>query len=728
MATLVFTAIGATLGGPMGGMLGGFIGREVDATLFGGPTRKGPRLDDLRITTSSYGSAIPRQFGTIRTAGTVIWATEMTEHSATQGGGKGSPSVTTYSYTISFAVALSSRPIIGVGRIWADGNLLRGAEGDLKAGGQLRIYSGHGDHAPDPLIAAAEGAYAPAFRGTAYAVFEDLDLTPFGNRIPALSFEVIADETPLTLATMLAESGAAIDTDRALPGLAGFSHDGDTLGDMVATLHPVYPVALDAGGGRLRIGDADAVPANPPLLPEAAATADDTAFGQIDGTRHQRRTSEASPPLTLRYFDKDRDYLAGVQRADGRAMPGREIGIEFPGALSAADARLLANRAASRLHWRKDSLAWRVAQLDPALGPGSVVRVPGHGGHWRIAGWEWRDQGIELELQRLPHGPPRAQAADPGRPQLPCDLPNGPTLLAAFELPWDGSGDGTLARPFAAVSSAAPGWRGAQLFAEQQGMLLPVGQADRRTVIGETMAPLPPSRTHLLERTASLTVRLAAADFALVSASPEMLAQGANRALIGNELIQFARATPLGNGQWRIAGLLRGRGGTEAAAQAGHTSASRFVLIDHRLTPLDPALIGDNPAIRLAALGLADNEPGSTPLANRGLALRPLAPVHPVARRLGDGALHLAWTRRARGAWNWPDGVETPLNEETEAYAVGLGPADAPAMRWETTQPSLTLAAQTMLQLAQAHAGQPLWVRQIGRFAPSAPLLLTTLA
>ena len=53
----------------------------------------------------------------------------------TQGGGKGKPKVTTYSYTASFAVALASRPIAGIGRIWADGNLLRGAAGDLKTGG-----------------------------------------------------------------------------------------------------------------------------------------------------------------------------------------------------------------------------------------------------------------------------------------------------------------------------------------------------------------------------------------------------------------------------------------------------------------------------------------------------------------------------------------------------------------------------------------------------------------
>ena len=46
----------------------------------------------------------------------------------------------------------------------------------------------------DPLIAAAEGALAPAHRGLAYAVFEDLPLETFGNRIPSLTFEVIADE------------------------------------------------------------------------------------------------------------------------------------------------------------------------------------------------------------------------------------------------------------------------------------------------------------------------------------------------------------------------------------------------------------------------------------------------------------------------------------------------------------------------------------------------------
>src|SRR5690606_29166414 len=108
------------------------------------------------------------------------------------------PTTTSYSYTASFAVALSARPIIRVGRIWADGVVLRGAAGDWKVATGFRLHRGDEAQAPDPLIASAEGAaLAPAHRGIAYAVFEDMDLADFGNRIPSLTFEVIADADPV---------------------------------------------------------------------------------------------------------------------------------------------------------------------------------------------------------------------------------------------------------------------------------------------------------------------------------------------------------------------------------------------------------------------------------------------------------------------------------------------------------------------------------------------------
>src|SRR5690606_9590575 len=155
--------------------------------------------------------------------------------------------VTTYHYSVSFAVALSSRPLAGLGCIWADGNLLRGEDGALKAGGTMRFYSGYGDQAVDPLIASAEGAACPAFRRTAYVVFEDLQLGMFGNRIPALSFELIGDAGEIGLGDLLGPDGAPLGSNIAMPGLTGFANEGGPLAGTLATIGSLYPLACAAG-------------------------------------------------------------------------------------------------------------------------------------------------------------------------------------------------------------------------------------------------------------------------------------------------------------------------------------------------------------------------------------------------------------------------------------------------------------------------------------------------
>jgi hypothetical protein len=206
MATLVLglagQAIGASIGGgilgisaaTIGGAIGTMAGSVVDSWIVGSlqPDQRyeGARLDSLRVTSATEGTTIPRVFGRMRLGGNIIWATDFTEHvsTSTQGGGKGGgPSVTTteYSYTASFAVALCEGPITGIGRIWADGELFDTSTINW------RWYPGNEAQAADPFIAAKMGAEgAPAYRGTAYVVFEELDLTQFGNRIPQLSFEV----------------------------------------------------------------------------------------------------------------------------------------------------------------------------------------------------------------------------------------------------------------------------------------------------------------------------------------------------------------------------------------------------------------------------------------------------------------------------------------------------------------------------------------------------------
>lgn len=208
MATLVLSAIGGAIGASVGGAafglssvvigkaIGATIGRSLDNNLLGAgsePVERG-RVDSLRMLGSSEGATIPRIYGSMRVSGQIIWATEFKEHVQSSGGGKGSSQPTTrdYSYTISFAVALCEGEVTRVGKVWADGKQVS------LDGIDYRLYRGDELQLPDTLITAVEGEdNAPAYRGTAYMVFENFDVTRFGNRIPQLNFEVLRKPEPL---------------------------------------------------------------------------------------------------------------------------------------------------------------------------------------------------------------------------------------------------------------------------------------------------------------------------------------------------------------------------------------------------------------------------------------------------------------------------------------------------------------------------------------------------
>lgn len=176
------------------------------------------------------------------------------------------------------------------------------------------------------------------------------------------------------------------------------------------------------------------------------------------------------------------------------------------------------------------------------------------------------------------------------------------------------------------------------------------------------------------------------------------LALGANRALLGAEIVQFARTQPLGEGRWRLTQFLRGRGGTESAL-VGHAGGESFVLIDARPVAIDPTVVGSGPEARVVAVGFGDDLPVTSAIALRGITLRPPSPVLPRVAALADGALELRWTRRARGAWAWPDGVDAPLHEQAERYLVTLGVLAAPLAVWELGEPRLTLSPETLATL-----------------------------
>ena len=671
MATIVLMGVGQVIGGPVGGAIGASIGQQIDMRLFARKARHGPRLGSLAVQTSSYGSEIPKIFGRMRVAGTVIWATDLRE-SRSKSGGKGQPKMVEYSYSASFAVALSARRVRSVGRIWAEGKLLRGAAGDFKTATGFRLHFGGEEQEPDPLIVSAEGVgQAPAYRGIAYVVFEDLQLADFGNRIPSLTFEVEAEEGT-TIANIAEElSGGQVEGDASIP-LAGYAAGGDSVRTAVETLGAVIPLSFSDSGSKLRLSHGWGGVAH------AVRDVDSGARSDGAGARDEFvRDGGTSLPtaVSLAYYDPALDFQAGLQRAARGAPSTAEIRAQLPAALGADAAKALAEhrlsvlwagRARARLH-----LPWRRS----GIRPGMFVRLEGHSGLWRVRRWALERMVVVVELlgSRSDGVPVRALGSS-GRPTAQPDLLHGPTRLVLLDLPLPG--DTASGNPGILVAAAGreAGWRAAPLLVSSDGggTWDEAGRTAAPAVIGDALNALGEAGSALIDSRASIDVEMLSDAMWIESCTDAALARGSNLAALGDELIQFGSAQPIGPRRFRLSRLLRGRRGTEWASSQ-HAAGEPFVLIQGgTLARIEasPAAVGAQ-ALVLPA-GPEDAEAEAAAKLLTGEALRPPAPVHLRVDAQPNGDWKIDWVRRSRIGWNWLSGLDTPLGEEAEAYELTL--------------------------------------------------------
>ncbi len=701
MATMVLTTLGGAVAGPVGAALGRVAGQAVDGAVFGGPARQGPRLRELQVQLSSYGAQIPKLFGTMRVAGTVIWATDLREAAATSG--KGAARTTRYSYTASFAVALSSRPIRGIGRIWAEGKLLRGAAGDWKTRiGGFRWYPGDEAQMPDPLIASLVGiGNAPACRGIAYAVFEDLALADFGNRIPSLTFEVEADAAPVGVGTVVETlGGGAIRAEGTGPLLAGYAASGERVRDAVEAI--VAPLggwyAPDGDGTRLRIGAGVAR-----ALPAAALPIDAPAW---------RRPPGAPVDVAIAYHDIARDYQAGVQQVLRPGGAGRMLRIELPAAMDAATAARIAGDMAARGSAARDvrtiALDWQAIDL----APGDRVTLPDMAGQWRVRRSRIEGMRITLELVRIADA---GQAAPPatGTPQLAADVVAGRTALRLVELPGDDAG----ALPWIGVVAAGTGagWRRAMLsIGSEAGGWRELGETAAPGVFGTVTMPPAPRSALVEDRASTIEVVLSHDAMVLESIAAAAMDRGGNAALVGEEIVQFASAVRIGTARWRLSRLWRGRRGTEQA-MAAHRPGEAFVLLDPpTLRRIDEVAVGT--PVGVMGVGLSDDDVATATITPTGRWLVPPAPVGLSMTRDGQGLL-LRWHRRARGGAPWRNGVDVPLVEEREAYRLTVIDAAGAEQSIELAEPRW--------RPAEGGGAMTIEVRQIGTNGLSPPAILS---
>ena len=718
MATLILSTVGTALGGPIGGLIGTIVGQTIDQQLMGGGPRRGPRLGDLSLQTSSYGSMIPRMYGTMRVAGTVVWATDLKETSELQGDGKSSPETVVYSYSASFAVALSCRQAASVRRIWADGKLLRGAAGDFKAKCTFRFLPGSEGQAVDPLIATIEGAgTTPAYRGLALAVFEDLLLGDFGNRIPSLTFELVADSAGIGLGALLRDaSGGVVVSDDARP-VAGYALYGQDMESAVAPLVEAFALELSDDGEVFRAAPSAAARV---VAVEAMGAATE-AGGGLSIDRSLVPAASVPTALTLTYYDPVRDYQTGQARSSFPSVSRVRRSIALPCVLTADWAKGLADSLLARAWAMRDRLVVRLSPSLMDLAPGDVVKPAGVGGSWIVEQVSIEGMVVIAHL-RPAVGSLAGRVADPGRPVSQLDVVALPTAMALFDL--SDVGEDTPGPPSLqlAAASASGGYRAVALKVAINGVETTGQSASGEAVLGSTAGALAAGQSAVIDLEASVEVVLANPDHWLQSCDDVALAAGANLAAIGDEIVQFGSVEPVAAGRFRLSRLLRGRRGSEWGMTT-HAAGEAFVLIDARtLRALPAGASGIGSAVTVTAYGRGND--GAEPVVSRtvlGEAARPLSPAQLAAEMAEDGSLAVHWVRRSRRGWAWIDAVDVPADPDLAGYRVTLARTGV-ATDYSTSDPSLVLTAAQLTALGTGPI--TIAVRQVGSFGLSRPVTL----
>lgn len=226
---------GSTIGGVVGGVIGAFFGNPQLGFMLGSAIGgaidpeviKAPSIGDAQKQSSQPGVPRPVVYGhPAPFAGNIIDG----EHKARkikvrERQGKGGPVVESERFLLTSAVRICEGPIGGVLRIWRNGEVVydvrRTEDVPPFAGGsaadflqymaeirarsasfaqKVRIYTGTEDQLPDPALEALHGVgNTPYYRGTAYMVIEDDDVTDMRGAAAQYRFEVVSAATEASL-------------------------------------------------------------------------------------------------------------------------------------------------------------------------------------------------------------------------------------------------------------------------------------------------------------------------------------------------------------------------------------------------------------------------------------------------------------------------------------------------------------------------------------------------
>lgn len=726
--TIGGAALGFFFGGPAGAALGAQIGGYAGALVDPADPIEGPRLSDLQVTASTYGTPIPLIYGpTNRISGNVIWSTGLIESSSTTRtggkGGGGGQKVTEYSYRMSLAIALGAGVVQGIKRISANSKLIFDIDAlttpppapsadvgmvvvanadsvpdssyGVQAGGPyavLRFYQGTGTQQIDPTIEAYLGVgNTPAYRHTAYLVIQDLQLADYGNAMPNIEVEVVGQESIKVrdvVQDIFDRAGMTNTyTDSLDMALRGYvvSQAGPAY-QAIQPLTRAYNFDLVEQLGEIRcVRRTGYVQALIPITDMGCRPAGDDSG--IEPIRFLTASDTSMPrEVAVNYSDPAMEYQVNTQVASRTAGSSENnMRVEMPMVLTAEEARRLADRELWEAWTARRRARFTLSDRWIRLSPGAVVGLPvaGMAIPHRIVKLSRGHDGV-IEVDAVYEDPEiydsTAAGASPAIPGSTIKLP-GLTRELMLDIPILRDQDDDTGF-YVVAAASGDGWRGAELERSVDGgsSFSSVGPLDGRSVIGDVATALPAGPANIWDRGNTLTVVLHDERDELEGVSELNVLNGRNAAWVGppdgagGEIIQFTTATLVAPKTYELSGLLRGRRGTEHAIGT-HGPDEVFVLLQAETLQRQDFGLSDLGLERVYRPVSNYTQPSDNPtqtFTNTGAGRRPFSPVHVRGVRDSGNDLTISWIRRTRYSTPGLGRGEVPLGETVEHYRVDV--------------------------------------------------------
>lgn len=407
------------------------------------------------------------------------------------------------------------------------------------------------------------------------------------------------------------------------------------------------------------------------------------------------RAQEIDLPATVDvgYLNPATNYEQGNQRARRVTTSSREaVSISLPIVLSDDQARQIAEAMLYNAWAGRTSIRFAVGQQYAQLDPGDVVSIDTPDASLRllITSTSYARPGV-LTVTAVQEDATVYQQTATGAP-APATTDRIPvitgTRLELLDIPIlrDSDDDGGF---YAAASGFNADWPGARLYKSSDSTNYSAVTDLLGSVIGTATSVLASGITTTWDRVNSVTVALLSGT--LAGNTELAVLNGANAALLGNEIIQFQSATQNADGTWTLSTLLRGRRGTEWAA-GSHRSGERFVLLSGNLR----RVAGEYQLSRQykgVTYGKSLSSASDQAFALQSIGLKPFAPVHLRGSRDASSNLTITWVRRTRVQGDWRDYTDVPIGEASERYEIDILSGTTVKRTLTATSPSVVYAA-----------------------------------